>query len=312
MYQPHTHASTRSLGLLLLQLLLIGCVSSGSWPTASKLEKTFRVSGYVLDAVSREPVPNIVVQGGYELARTETNGHFVFRFPIRYRKEAGRVWVQTMLYNGQADTPADTAQVVTLLLKRNAYRFKPQDCQQAADSVHLSPYASPLLGIPGEQMAFLLRDSTARHPQKLRALTFRFGQEGFPRESFRVRLYRCDGPELPPGQDLLPENVILEDYGEAVRTVNLSAYNIAIPPAGFFVALEAIVREFKRRPVDEYLPTGPALRPPCAFASTRTWTYTYGMGQGWHRVTPANNCWPLYERAFSAEIESGPSQPEKH
>ena len=54
-------------------------------------------------------------------------------------------------------------------------------------------------------------------------------------------------------------------------------------------------------PVDDYVPIGPIMRPPCAFADIRTWEYV--IGKGWHRANPAESCWPLYESALSVEVE---------
>ena len=63
--------------------------------------------------------------------------------------------------------------------------------------------------------------------------------------------------------------------------------------------------------MEGYVPIGPVLRPPYAFADTRTWEYV--NGKGWHRITPAQNCWPRYESAISAEVEPlPPSPPAKH
>ena len=132
------------------------------------MEKTFRLVGYVLNEVSHEPIPGVMVESGYwvvgsSVFRTDARGRFVLHLPISFLNKGRRLQVHTMLYEGQAAIPTDTTQTVTLMLKRNAYRFKPFGCQQLADTVHIPPYVTmPILGYPGSQYAFLIRDTTAR------------------------------------------------------------------------------------------------------------------------------------------------------
>ena len=283
-------------------------------------EETFRVAGYVLDAVSRKPVPGVLVEEEnwervFRPARTDASGYFVLHLPVSRRKVVRQLVVQTAFYEGRAATPADTTQRVTLLLKRNASRFKPYGCQRPADSTHIPPYAAmPFQGLPGSQIAFLIRDSTARQPHKVRALTFRVGGDGLPREYMRLRIYQySDRPEAPPGDDLLLESFLMCPVKEGVFTYDLSPYDITVSGAGFFLALEYVVGSDKfycNDPVVGYTPTGPVLRPPCAFADIRTWEYL--TGKGWYRATPAENCWPLYESAISVEVEPAPTPPAKH
>ena len=77
-----------------------------------------------------------------------------------------------------------------------------------------------------------------------------------------------------------------------------------LPASGFFLALEYTVGSdnFYFMPYTTgYIPVGPLLRPPYSFAGTRTWLYE--ISKGWHRATPAQNCWPRYESALSLEVE---------
>ena len=280
-------------------------------------EKTFCVSGYVLDAVSCRPVIGVVVGGldfgsSFRQPRTDSNGYFLLRLPISRWKVGSRLNVNTLFYEGGAVIPADTMQPVNILLKHSAYRKKRNSCQQTVDTIQPPPYnASPILGVPGTQFAFLIRDSTARPPQKLRTLTFQFGNDGFPSEPFRIRIYRYNGPQLPPGEDLLTENCTVQDTHEGLSSFDISAYDISLPATGLFISLEWLVTELRgiTYPIQAYTPTGPILRPPCARADIRTWEYV--IGQGWHRATAVENCWPLYESALSVEVESAPAPPAK-
>lgn len=325
--------SARFLVVALLPLLA-ACVTSAptyvwqSSPEASAIpkastnpEKNCPLSGYVLDATTCQPLPNVtVLLSGWRLFKTDARGYFTLTLPSFVRKQPAELVVQSVLYEGSAPLPTDTASRVILLAKRKRFRTLAGECQQLADSVHVSPSAEPLFGLPGTQMAFLILDSAARQPRKLRTFTFRGGENGFPCEPFRVRIYRYDGPEQPPGEDLLTENCVINNVRDGVISTDLSSYqiqphavgNVFLPTKGFFVAFEWIVTEWRGivAPMDAYVPVGPVLRPPCAFIDARTWVYV--IGKGWHRATAVENCWPLYESALSVEVEPAPSQPTKH
>ena len=288
--------------------------------TVTEAEKNFRIAGYVLDAGSCRPVPAIVVRDKYSWhgTLTDANGHFVLHLPNNLYKKNKQVVVETVFYEGSAASPADTAKPITLLLKRNAYRFEPYGCQHLADTARIPPHITlPILGLPGSQYAFLIQDSTARQPSKLKTLTFRFGPNGFPREPFRIRIYRYNGPQQHPGEDLLTENVTVQDIQEGLFSFDISSYNIQphaatnvfLPANGFFVSLEWMVTELRgiTYPIETPVTTGPILRPPCARADIRTWEYV--IGKGWQRATAVENCWPLYESALSVEVESVPTPP---
>lgn len=282
-----------------------GCASS-----------SFRVSGYVLDSVSRRPVPGVRVgpefRNFYSSAQTDSTGHFVLHLPAIHRKLVRQVVARTILYEGKAAIPADTTQPVTLLLKRNAYRFKPYGCQHLADSVYIPRYGyGPVMGYPDSQLAFLIQDSTIRQPYKLRAVTIRIGLNGLPREPMRLHFYQYnDHPEAPPVERLLPESSCIDIAAstEGVFAYDVSSYNIMVSGTGFFVVLEYIAsadKFYTTNPIENYIPTGPVLHPPCARADIRIWESK--VGQGWHHATTAESYWPLYESAVSVEVEATPS-----
>ena len=102
----------KSVRFLLIALLLsvwgmVGCASSAY---RQRPEKMFRVSGYVLDAVSRIPVPGVVVNsygvvvkgnnswGVGDHTRTDAGGHFVLRLPVRGRAAVKKVEVRICFY----------------------------------------------------------------------------------------------------------------------------------------------------------------------------------------------------------------------
>ncbi len=275
-------------------------------------EKTIRVEGYVLDNVSRRPVPKVSVlrnASSLKWARTDASGHFVLYIPAWSYKAGQLLTVQTLYYEGTAAIPADTGQSVELLLKRNALRFKPHRCQQPADSARISPYAmGPILGLPGSQFAFLIRGTASRKPRQLQTVTLNTGPNGFAREVFRLHVYSTDNQyKASPGADLLEGNIIL--YPEAgTFSYDVSSYNIVVPASGFYLALEYLGYSSRvgMNPIPNHTVTGQVLRSPCAWTDTRTWSRL--KGQDWHRATATENCWPFCENALSVEVEPAPAK----
>ncbi|GAA4043003.1 hypothetical protein GCM10022409_31180 [Hymenobacter glaciei] len=268
-----------------------------------------RVSGYVLDAVSRQPIAGVPVAKNGAQTTSAKDGFFRLRYPAAKHKAypiAGEDELAVDLpgYAGRAYIPADTTQHITLPLLHNLYRFPPNGNLHPADSIHLSLCTAPWNGMPSNYWAFLIQDSSVHQPRKLRAITFRIGQNGFFREPFRIRLYRYNGPAQPPGEDLLTENYMISSGTEGVFSYDLSDYDIILPATGFFLALEYILgsdKFYAQSHMVGYKPVGPLLRPPYAFADTRTWAYV--LNKGWQRIPAAQTCWPRYESALSVEVE---------
>ena len=313
----------KSARFLVVALLLVlwgvdGCASSAH---RQRPGKALSVSGYVLDAVSRQPVSGVWVHDSWMseemYARTDSSGHFVIHLPVVPGEIVRQLVVETLLYQGQATITVDkasaaTAQHVVILLRRNAYRFRPYGCQQLADSARIFPYAAASIEVlSGFQYGFLIRDTTIYQPRKLRTVSFRVGHNAFPRVPFRIRIYRYkDHLKEPPGEDLLLENIMVCSVKEGVITYYVSSYDIMVAGTGFYLALEPVLGSNKFYCADStvaYTPTGPILRPPCARADIRTWEYT--IGKGWHRATAVENCWPFYESALSVEVEPAPKPP---
>ncbi len=298
-------------GWLLAGLLVAGCAgrTPQSVSNSSRQIPAHSVSGYVFDAVSKQPLAGIPIASNGAQTISAKNGFFQLKYPAAeqrtYRPDVlDELAVELPGYAGRADIPADTTKLITLPLLRNPYRFPPDGNLRPADSVHFSPCTSPWERLPGSQRAFLIQDSSIHQPRKLRAITFRIGKNGFVREPCRIRLYRYNGPGQPPGEDLLTENYVVSEAREETYTYDLSDYNVILPPSGFFLALEYVVggdHFYTSSHMVGYIPVGPLLRSPYAFADTRTWTYT--IGKGWQRIPAAQTCWPRYESALSVEVE---------
>ena len=297
---------------LLAGLLVAGCAGRTPQSVDRSLYKhrMLMVSGHVLDAVSRQPMPGVpITKNGAQTTTTE-DGFFRLKYPAAKKKHYNPetpdvLGVYSLNYAGKAAIPADTTQRVTLLLLHNAYRFPPHGSLCPADSVHTLPCASPWQGLPGSQRAFLFQDSSYRQPHKVRAFTVRVGKDGFARgEPFRVRIYQYNGPDKAPGEDLLTENFVFCPPTEGVFTYDLKECDVTVSGSGFFLALESPTGSdsfYMRDPIVGYSPIGPLLRPPYAIADTRTWAHI--LAKGWQRIPATQTCWPLYESTLSVEVE---------
>ena len=298
-------------GGLLAGVVVAGCAGRVPQTSTNLLSQSpaHSVSGYVLDAVSKQPLPGIPIAKNGAQTTSANNGFFRLNYPAAAQKRYSRNGLEELAvelpgYAGRAYIPAETTQLITLPLLRNPYRFPPGGYLRPADSAHVSPCTSPWEGLPGSQRAFLIQDSNIRQSRKLRAITFRIGRDGFVREPFRVLIYRYSGLEQPPGEVLLTGSYQILTPTEGLFSFDLSSYEVILPANGFFLALEYATGSdsFYFVPyMVGYTPIGPILRPPYAFADTRTWAYV--LNKGWQRIPAAQTCWPLYESALSVEVE---------
>ncbi|MDQ2772256.1 MAG: carboxypeptidase-like regulatory domain-containing protein, partial [Bacteroidota bacterium] len=237
-----------SLDRLLLALLFLasnclsGCASSAARHRVivQTPEPTFRVSGYVLDSVTRKPVPFVLVQKewGRKGAETDRNGHFAFEGPLRRDKY---LRVRTICYNGRASAGKRNADGVTILLQHNQYRLAAHGCA-TPDSTALNPYATPFLfnWIPGYDLAILIKNAQAKEPQLLRSIRLHgsnsqsdyvgYNQPNLP---FIFRIYRADALTGKPMGEVLHGSTLCFPEPNTTKVFDLREYNITIPPGDF-------------------------------------------------------------------------------
>ena len=322
-------SSVRFLVVALLLLpLLTTCVverhpAATRSATSQRSDKTFWVTGYVRDAVNQQPVAGATVhfQGvgpyglllGSRVPQTDVKGFFALRLPVGNLVKGGYLETRTLFYEGRTPLPADTSQPVTILLRRNAFRFKPikpNGCQPLADTAQLPRYVTmPIQGLPGSQYAFLIRDTTIHQPRKLWVITLTTGLGAFPREPFTLRIYPCNNEPAAPPCANAPSEAFTVFPLAGTATYDIDSYNVMIPAGGFYIAVDYTTSSNHASSLSAlptHTPYGPVLRPPCARADIRTWEYV--IGKGWHRATAAENCWPLYESALSVEVEPAPAR----
>ena len=72
-------------------------------------------------------------------------------------------------------------------------------------------------------------------------VSYYLSSKGNTNAPFRVRIYECDSVTGRPGDDMLPEIVVVKpNQGKGLFAINISKYNLKVPKNGFFVAMEGI------------------------------------------------------------------------
>ena len=103
--------------LLLFSLLLAGCAVRSSQSITQRFQKgqSASVSGYVLDAATRQPMAGVPVAKNGAQTRTAKDGFFRLKYPSANNqpymsKELDELGVYSLNYAGSAAIPVDTAQ----------------------------------------------------------------------------------------------------------------------------------------------------------------------------------------------------------
>jgi hypothetical protein len=257
-----------------------------------------RITGRVVDAETQSPIPFASINLREEQTGALTNeyGYFQMAMPTKVTEDSIIVmalgYKRTALFVKRGGTmeevilqiPKQPIQLANIVVEASKVRPLMLGARNG------SPGAGMIQGMPGSQYAFLCKNEKARKLGFIRSVAFFIGENGFPREPFRVRLYKADGNYNAPNSDMLGESVIVSAArGGEWFTVDLTSYNIPAPEEGFYVAMEWIVsgdKFYTTNFMDNYTPYGQILRPTFEFKDSRTWSYA--IGRGWNLVTLAN------------------------
>lgn len=290
--------------LLLLPLLLFGRVQQA---TAQVADNAPPLKGRVLDANTRLPVPyaSLTLRHDFEWTLANANGHFQLAAPKNSAPDT--LLVECPGYQTQAvvlrnPTLADT----TFTLEKIAPTPQVQPIQSASveikqlGSLAKQPGAGMIQGLRGAQYAFLIEPSSKQQLGSVRTVSFFIGENGFPKNSFRIRLYRADGPNHSPSTNLLNKNLIVAaPMGGQWFTVDIAKYLVEAPHEGFFVAMEWVFD----LGVDEHgMILSQSIRPTFDFKNSRTWSFT--IGKGWSLLTLKLPDGKFYNAKIRTEIEA--------
>ena len=293
------------------RLLFIALFFSAIVPFANA--QKVEIKGVIVDKDTKEPLPFTSIGLKNEQIGALTNEHGQFVVPAPTQNTADSLVVVALGYGRRAVLVKRGVAVASLTIelpKRavalanvtvRAGKIKNLGLGSRADD----PGEGMIQGLPGSQYAFFVKNEKKKRLGNVRTVSFYIGENGFPREPFRVRLYKADGNYNAPNTDLLTENVVESaPQGGQWYTVDLTPYNIIAPEEGFFVAMEWVVsgdKFFTTNFMDDYTPYGQIMRPTYEFKESRTWNYT--MGKGWSLITASNGQGLRYNAMIRAEVD---------
>ncbi len=297
---------------LLAFLLTLGAARFTAAQTTAKLPI---LQGRVVDAKTKEPIPLAYIHLRTEHTGTLANakGHFELAAPQTSATDTLVIEALNYLpHTIHLSSPQLTDS--TLRLEKVPQEFAFCNLSTARISLHQlgsqakKPGEGMIQGLIGAQFALLMQPSPKRRLGTIRSVSFFIGENGFPKEYFRVRIYRADGPNHSPGTNLLTENIVVKAPGGGQWfTVDIPTYNVQAPSEGFFVAMEWILGAgMLKNPCyssfsDSYTPCGQVMRPTYEFRQSLTWSYT--IGKNWNQITVANSKGHRYNAMIRAEIE---------
>ncbi|RPD46349.1 carboxypeptidase-like regulatory domain-containing protein [Hymenobacter sediminis] len=293
----------RVLSLLFFALLL---------PALSFAQEN-KISGRVVDEKTKEPIPfaSIGLKEEQTGALTNEYGYFQIAMPEKNPQDSLVVVALGYFHKAVLIKPGIKIQDMIIEVPKRAIELKEVKVVSSAKIKNLdlgsksnTPGEGMIQGMPGSQYAFFVKNDKGKKLGNVRSVSFYIGENGFPREPFRVRLYKADGNYNSPNTDLLTENIVVSaPKGGEWYTIDLTQYNIEAPVEGFFVAMEWIVsgdKFYTTNFMDNYTPYGQILRPTFEFKESRTWNYT--IGRGWSLITLANNGM-RYNAMIRAEVD---------
>ena len=292
--------------LLLIVLFIAGTATLGH-------SQPVQIKGVIVDKDTKEPLPFTSIGLKNEQIGALSNEHGQFIVPAPTKNATDSLIVVALGYARRAVLVKRGAAVpnITIEVPKRAVELgnvtvrggKVKNLGLGAKSN--DPGEGMIQGLPGSQYAFFVKNDKKKKLGNVRTVSFYIGENGFPREPFRVRIYKADGNYNAPNTDLLTENVVVSaPQGGQWYTVDLTPYNITAPEDGFFVAMEWVVsgdKFFATNFMDDYTPYGQIMRPTFEFKESRTWNYS--MGKGWSLITAANSQGLRYNAMIKAEVD---------
>ena len=281
------------------------------FPALSQAQEN-RITGRIIDAKTKDPVPFASIALREEGTGALTNEYGYFQLAGLEKTSQDSLIVMTLGYDRAAIfiKRGSTEDLIVELKKRvielgNVVVKGGKVKNLELGSSSNNPGEGMIQGLPGSQYAFFVKNDKKKRLGNVRTVSFYIGENGFPREPFRVRIYKADGNYNAPNTDLLTENVVVSaPQGGQWYTVDLTPYNISAPEEGFFVAMEWVVsgdKFFATNFMEDYTPYGQIMRPTFEFKESRTWSYT--IGKGWNLLTLANGQGRRYNAMIKAEVD---------
>ncbi|TGE20372.1 carboxypeptidase-like regulatory domain-containing protein [Hymenobacter aquaticus] len=271
-----------------------------------------KISGRIVDQKTKEPIPFASIGLKEEQSGALTNEYGFFQMPMPEKNAQDSLVVLALGYFRKAILIKKGTNVQDLIIEVPKRVIELSEVKVQGGKIKdlslgskgSTPGEGMIQGLPGQQYAFFVKNDKGKKLGNVRSVSFYIGENGFPREPFRVRLYKADGNYNSPNTDILTDNVVVSaPKGGEWYTIDLTQYNVPAPEEGFFVAMEWIVsgdKFYTTNFMETYTPYGQIMRPTFEFKESRTWTYS--IGKGWSLITLANNGM-RYNAMIKAEVD---------
>ena len=269
-----------------------------------------RISGRVVDALTKEPLPSTSVSllNAGVGSLTDEFGRFQLASSKPFQLDSVRI-VNLAYENYTELINIDYGnellfEIRRLNIKSTAKRDTVFVCHLSSQNPERNVEAEMLAGIPSHQYAFFISNETQKQFGKLRTISFYIGDKGLPMKPFRIRVYKADGNYYSPKTDLLNENVFaVPTYVNQWYTYNLKQYNIAVPEEGYFVALEFVRPDniLSQAVIENYVPTGIMMRPAIKLKKSIVWSY---MPKSSWNICSKTNSLHRFDAMIKVEVNS--------
>ena len=293
---------------LLLLLSLLG-ISTTFQAIAQTTSQAPMLRGRVLDAKTRLPVPYASLSLRTETDWTLANAKGHFKLAAQKKSATDTLLVKcpgylprpVVLRNRALPDTILTLEKVVTTPKLQPVNSAPATIQRLG-ALAKKPGVGIIMGSMGAQFALLMKPSPKHQLGSIRNVSIFIDENGFPKDSFRIRIYRTDGSNHSPGTNLLNDNLIVAaPVGGQWFTVDISKYDVEVPHDGFFVAMEWIVDKGNFSFNGPQGPMGQIMRPTYEFKDSRTWSFT--IGKGWQLLTLKTQEAKSYNAMIRAEVE---------
>ena len=216
--------------------------------SATLANKRIFLEGRICPTGSYDPVPYAGVELKLSRRGTVADHDGRFRFEIEEKNLQDTLRISSLNYNLYLIPARNLAEkgLHTIFLTPKVYSLPPLEIRSNVGSVEeignrkWFRRGSLYIDTHGQQTALFI-DNEKEVSVRIMRVSYYLSAKGNTNAPFRVRIYECDSITKKPGEDLLPEIVVVKpNQGKGWFTVNVSKYNLKVPKKGFFVAMEGV------------------------------------------------------------------------
>ncbi|WP_201977569.1 carboxypeptidase-like regulatory domain-containing protein, partial [Hymenobacter rubidus] len=180
---------------LLFITLFLFVTATASWA------QQVQIKGVIVDKDTKEPLPFTSIGLKNEQIGALSNEHGQFIVPAPTKEETDSLIVvalgyarRAILVKRGAGVPELTIEVPKRAVQLSNIVVKGGKIKNLGLGARTNdPGEGMIQGLPGSQYAFFVKNDKQKRLGNVRTVSFYIGENGFPREPFRVRLYKADG-----------------------------------------------------------------------------------------------------------------------